>query len=1771
MCTQYAQSLHLSFKRHFLHPTPTTKNPKIASKMPEANSASGISTHYYKIAHLLLVTYSIYTAKEPALDQYLLELELQIRHKHPKILLTYYNKCLYHFRFDHVSEKTHDVKDDPEPVDASRIQLHLLYPLLALKHEKSIPADQLANPSRVFKNTSKKEPGSKEDTPDDHLAFASLSFLKAVKKMLVYNLSATGHMYLFGNYVVGRVQNTTSQYAVVQIDPILLSNGDLIVSLSQRNWLALFDSSVLNLDHVFPDFALCFVVYVIPSGLRCHLYDTSNMQQSFTYTPPKSSENLLRLLKLSTGIDLSSKPQILWVKLIPNLQHLNNQTSKVSRFVHDVDNRKYILWPWELCALQFGSVENKIIQTTPSRMVDPLSLISDFMEFSILCHNTTEKTPENEAPATVVHTTAQPFSVPSAISTGLSSGEHKNDENNLDIQEIAPLVLDIFGLQQTANSYSMFNGEENGFNVPEEPKEASEKETAEDDDVDYLFGDSSDKESKEAPAPEIVELLEEDVSSLFEDENNSVDKPKEKQEDPISITDEPQEKNNKSNNDFSENPTFINIPRDQMISSASKLTPGSYKDPGAPLPVMPTPIIPQSSNTGSVFSSQTNATPQKFPSQFQVPTEKLHPQKDYEDQPMRYVFSPLHFNPMIKSNIDTKYGKGGKFYVARESSVGPDIEAKKKRLRETSVTYDASFCIQEQLEQRDMFPSSNEEEQDASMLDNATFQEEDEEKDEEEEDEEDDDYDEEESDVDEELNNAELKTSPLKLNTHGGMDPFQNGPATVTDTHRSNFFGFNPTFYGTTNTAFLSPSHPKTASAPKGESPFSFGMGTVEPTGASFSPPNDVKLVQNNSEPVNQPEDISMQIDNQGESKDPGSTDAVNTPGSAGSSSGISESSNCLPLILRSINVFTIPNLFMLNNVPGVWGTVPIAPGFNMDVDEEEDDFETCKNGELSVKLKYLDEFLKWLTPNLVFDLGLQNFENQVHLNLPDFFPEEVVTSVTDGEVSEDIATLFTTTFPLSYKICLNEFICGSGEEIPKTGLSETQNELNNQLSFLDDITNDDILNPESSLKKLTNLHWDSVYAESSENQTNFKEYKETMKFVARHNSEKKVDDESVFKLSVVKTKVLKHGKDIINLNFVGVKFWKYFNFSPVSGPKKFQVLLISENDMHIDNGNMFDNNNLDFLDILKNNYKENHFGSIKKLHLQTSDTRPDLEGINNGIMLIDKDVGGRSYGEYYKKINKKLKSLAELIKLDLINKSNRFEFDRPLLLLFINFDESINSVLQISKICRNFKLFLNNHQLSLVDVFAHIIPWKYIVKQSETRRQLRYLSQLKLSKLAMNLYNKCPNNESYEGRLLSHQNDETRKLFTQLVKEPPSTLHFKFLNKINKEGYSSTFHDDIFLHVAYERSVDKNWVSAAWSDPLGIVTFSKSWYCSSVAKNSYGKDAHDLGMIINDIWETSNKLFKTLNEDVIQRTCGSGSKKFLVLTRINSIIPDDELVFWKRLSAKYKDVSLIVLSANRVPKLLFSSEMNFDGVIVEKADPLPKNPTFDFGNVDGATANHQSGRTSMSSAMTGPDFLKSLNGFSGSNNSSPTAAGLSMTSPMNPGGLSFHSPHQFLNTPGNFLSPLDGGPASTGQGYSSNNANDADMVLKDPSLEILGVIPKTPLPSFNSPTRLGMRIGYLLREAALEENSTEIKYMVFEVTLLSCSAYWSLNAIMKILLNQYKKLIVLNDILGTYDTGSKSRNANNMNNLRSLVPWHINAVVKTLDYLVHVYVEEQN
>lgn len=1819
----------------------------------EALSPADVSTHYYKIGHINSVRYAVFQLAQ-ANDQALLELELAIRFKYPNILLTYYNKGLYYFQFAH----------NPDSID-----LEKEYPELFLKDSNTVLTENFLNPTKSSSGTnsstnsnsntnanptSHATPGD-DSKPSEQTSSTKTSvgthgigigLLKAIKKLIIFRLSRKKALRIFGNYCVVSVNEISN--IIVYIDPMMLPNGDLLLCMIQKTNLELFNSNVLPIDNPDSDINSNFVIYLNPSGIRCHLYDSLKILNSFTYTAPKNAENVLDLLKLATGIDLSEEQNLLWVKLIPNLQHLNNQVSKISKFVHSVDNKKYILWPWKLCLLQFGKFEKTINlrlatneqanSTTNDISADPLDLISEFMDFRITTKQQIQLVNHNHNSSINTAPTHPAYSIPSVMSTGMSSTDHKNDMP-VDVNDMS-LMPDLFNGTPNNdlfdNGVKMMNHMDNLGNH-EDPdnlklndsninKDHSDREGSQDDDeMDDLFGDDDEEDGEEneddkndmgsnqQDAGENQNIIDDSVLELDNQQNPDV--LDESGFDFISNQDDTNEFMDRKS--FKQEIPSFDIPKDQMaLSMADMKNPTPYDDPGAPLPIMPTPIVPPSADRSRLHSSGFDS-----------------------DTSSKSAFSPIVFNPLIRSNIDNKYGKGGKFYVDKESR---DHENNFPKLRATSVTgFELRSIGDDNLNKglgidfgadSKVFSDSddNEKEEDADGSDNSDSDNNNESNNEAAM--EDDDEEEEESDEDADINLG--KHSPLKLNTQSEPSNFQNPsgvapappmgevPGSARPQHQNifNMTSMNTGGFSSPLSNTLAVPSSRMTNLPKFDSPFAVHDSPIDERN-KFSSPLSMEHDEIKRRPsvTSAPATASTTTPaaNNGTGKT-GSVVAITsgpTTNNKDSRSGlISESANCLPLILRGVNTATIPNDYLLNNIAGAIKMSASASDFNMDVDQDDEDYEVGRKNEMAIKVDNLNEFLSWLGPNLVFDLGLNNFNSNLITNIPNANQKEEakLDHLIDGEsISKSFEEVLTSEFPLCYKIKLDEFL---SDLVESTKDRKIENELDNQLSFLDDITNDEILNPKSKIKKLDFIEWDSIYMENDKNEDSFRDYLEVLNDI-KYNSI--LDSEGTIKsLEDNKIRVLKNKQDIVNLNSISIRFWKQLKVNPISGPKNFQVLLISEtaNDVHSSSYNQ------EFLDSLIFNYTDCNLGNVSKLSLQTLDTRPDLESINNGLMMVNNQDD--NYNLVYKSINKKLSSLVELIKLDLINKTNRFEFDRPLLLMVLNFNENINSALEISKICRNFKMILKRHQLPLVEVFCKMIPANFVIKTHNQQRYLRYLSNYTLTRLSMNLYNQCPTRSLNSVKAIASQKPEVSlNLFTHIVKDPLSKINFKFFNHagMNKD-YSN---DDAFLHLAYERSIDKNWVSAAWSDPSGVVTHTKSW-CNAAnvvrpsshpqsnnpnhnggndINNNSNRNIHDLQSISDQIFDISNDLFKKLNEAIIKRTSGLGGRKFLVLTRINSIIPDEELIHWKRLSMKFKDVSLIVLSVNSLPKLLFSDESGGSSKTSGDINPdrkqtmsgKPNIPGMDFqgldmdggshnsNNVEGSMINN-SNNSQFNTNIIGmtideqlefnnedlnkqtnhdptSDFFKTFNGLTSANDPSPSNSNL-MTSPS--ANFNFG-----INGANNFFSPDGSGTANNkNEGdLFLNNTRLKDMVLQDPLDQVTGIIPKASVPSFNCPTRAGMKVGILIKK--LTEQKPD--YLVFEINLLSCSNYWNLDSLMKVILNHYRKLITLNDILGTrsMDNNFGTPEEKQSYAISGLIPWHIAAVSKSLNYLVHIDVEE--
>lgn len=148
---------------------------------------------------------------------------------------------------------------------------------------------------------------------------------------------------------------------------------------------------------------------------------------------------------------------------------------------------------------------------------------------------------------------------------------------------------------------------------------------------------------------------------------------------------------------------------------------------------------------------------------------------------------------------------------------------------------------------------------------------------------------------------------------------------------------------------------------------------------------------------------------------------------------------------------------------------------------------------------------------------------------------------------------------------------------------------------------------PKGITKELDSLTWS--FLDSAANQESFEKYNMLLQ---KLSSLSWLQDSHIFQTDDVKVQVNKNGS-IINLNSVGLEFWEYLDFGPVGGQKEFSVTSYRR-DFEFESSAYL---HVSSPDRLINNYKSCNFGSISKLNLSTVDTRPDLEPVTNGVMLM--------------------------------------------------------------------------------------------------------------------------------------------------------------------------------------------------------------------------------------------------------------------------------------------------------------------------------------------------------------------------------------------------------------------------------------------------------------------------------------------------------------------------------------------------------------------------
>ncbi|ODQ81191.1 hypothetical protein BABINDRAFT_165892 [Babjeviella inositovora NRRL Y-12698] len=530
-----------------------------------------MSTNYAKLARLAQVNYSIYTSAK-ADDQSVLEAELLLRSHTPNVLATYYAKELW----------VYSLNDTPLP--AIPASYHLKF-----QSSGTIPPlkffQKLAPPAEL-----------------PNFQFIHLTFIKSVKKLVLTRLTLEKAVAPFGNHCVSLLP--ADRRCVVLIDPILTPQGDLYLNIcSKEHHLRTFKE--LPSDSSDPEDVSerAYAIYLIPSGIRAHFADET-LQESRA-APPANYAQLVQTLRLALALPLPLDPaQLTWVRLVPNLNHLNNLTPAICQFLQNgFANTKLVIWPLELCYVQ-GAVATAAMEM--AEFSDPLRWVDDFSNWQQ--HTNTirlEHLKFQSAVNTPMSTMATPMDAAALAMTLVPAPSTEEDWGNLSEELFGDDGMDE---KVTEGDFNFFDEYPSG--------EAARDDTA---------SEPRPEDVNDARTDAVTDTEPDAANDTHEDvvNNARVDANGEACADAVSAA------TNTARSVLSPvplspappSPALLDIPMDKMIQPPK--TPGCYRDPGAPLPI-----------------------------------ESPNP-------PMRRqsAFSPLTFNPIIKSGVDAKYVNGGRFYV----------------------------------------------------------------------------------------------------------------------------------------------------------------------------------------------------------------------------------------------------------------------------------------------------------------------------------------------------------------------------------------------------------------------------------------------------------------------------------------------------------------------------------------------------------------------------------------------------------------------------------------------------------------------------------------------------------------------------------------------------------------------------------------------------------------------------------------------------------------------------------------------------------------------------------------------------------------------------------------------------------------------------------------------------------------------------------------------------------------------------------------------------
>ncbi|SCU88767.1 LAFA_0E14466g1_1 [Lachancea sp. 'fantastica'] len=466
----------------------------------------------------------------------------------------------------------------------------------------------------------------------------------------------------------------------------------------------------------------------------------------------------------------------------------------------------------------------------------------------------------------------------------------------------------------------------------------------------------------------------------------------------------------------------------------------------------------------------------------------------------------------------------------------------------------------------------------------------------------------------------------------------------------------------------------------------------------------------------------------------------------------------------------------------------------------------------------------------------------------------------------------------------------------------------------------------------------------------------------------------------------LKKGDESIKMKADAEWFSPHLRLRPYKGPKNFKALFLTTD---------LKDDCLDFLSTMSQTYSSEELGFCELVKLTFADT-PGL------IYLINFE-----------------KDTLLLLSAQIVSYCSTNTINTMPVPLMIFLPLSVRNISNVVTMTRKFEFLAREvtSKLPNVNIMLKIIPMDFLSNP--------LVSVDDYYTFCVGVYNSIP---------------PKNMKFSAIAEEVPKKIEFR----VGQQSNGQILHFDVYVHLAYARSIDRNWICAAWSNSSGSESGVKTWYIGN--SNSAFEEA------CSQMWQNTSKM-----------VAKNYSKVCLVLSRFDSVLPDDELMHWRRLSSTSRNLHLAVVCVGDDTKLTLYDE--------DRLYPSFK-PIFENDEMS--------------------------------------------------------------------------------QSIDTTNLDNYEIV--NVQNEIHGILFQNPLQLANSQHRCGIRTGALVKFKASSGRNALDK---FEVNLLNCPHLDS-TKLLKIILQEFRNLASLNSWFGISDAEN------------SFVPWHVLAVKKMLNAVVHLKVSEE-